>query len=282
MKAKKQDNERQGVLPDRNDLTDGTGQGENGIMFQLGNPVRTYKDRVFRMLFREKKEFLALYNAVNETSYEDTENMVVTTLENAIYIGMKNDVSYLLSDQLAVYEQQSTQNPNMPLRDLFYVANIYSNLVKQENLYGKKQVKIPEPKFIVFYNGKEERAIDSCIADGILEEFLRKNRAEVMSVSIFEYDEELHMRLERRDAKEEGIEEGIKIGKSAGEYLKLISLIRKKLKKNFSEKEIADLFEEDLELVQKICALLREHPEADDEQIYEQWYVQTGEKTFAY
>ncbi len=97
-------------------------------------PLRTYKDRLFRMLFKDKERFLELYNAMNDTSYDNPEDMIVTTLENAIYMGMKNDVSFLLYDQLLLYEHQSTKNPNMPLRDLFYVANVYSALLKDEDL----------------------------------------------------------------------------------------------------------------------------------------------------
>lgn len=119
-------------------------------------PFRTYKDRVFRMIFKEKKEFLELYNAMNGTDYKIPEDLIVTTLENAIYLGMKNDVSFLVYDQLALYEHQSTENPNMPLRNLMYVSSIYSELTKDANLYSTRLVKIPEPKFVVFYNGTEE------------------------------------------------------------------------------------------------------------------------------
>lgn len=82
--------------------------------------------------------------------------MIVTTLENAVYLGMKNDVSYLVYDQLSLYEHQSTDNPNMPLRNLLYVSEIYSSLISNENLYGTKLIKIPKPRFIVFYNGINE------------------------------------------------------------------------------------------------------------------------------
>lgn len=82
-------------------------------------PSRHYKDRVFRMLFKEKETLLELYNALNGSAYTDTSDMTVTTLENAVYIGMKNDVSFVFQDQLMIYEHQSTENPNMPLRNLF-------------------------------------------------------------------------------------------------------------------------------------------------------------------
>ena len=93
---------------------------------EVPNALVTHKDRVFRMIFRDKKEFLELYNAMNGTAYTNPEDLVVTTLENAIYMGLKNDISFLIYDQLALYEHQSTDNPNMPLRDLFYVSDIYS------------------------------------------------------------------------------------------------------------------------------------------------------------
>ena len=115
--------------------------------------ARNTKDRVFRLLFREKEELLSLYNAVNNTSYDNPDDLTVTTLENAIYITMKNDLSFLLYDNMMLYEHQSTDNPNIPLRDLFYVSSLYSGLVPPEKLYSSSRQLIPEPKFIVFYNG---------------------------------------------------------------------------------------------------------------------------------
>ena len=54
-----------------------------------------------------------------------------------------------------------------------------------------------------------ERAITECIAEGILREFLIKNRAEAKAVSIYEYSEEEHIRMEREDAFEDGRKFGI-------------------------------------------------------------------------
>lgn len=273
-------------------------------------PAYAYKDRVFRMIFKDRKNLLELYNAMNGTDYREPEELVVTTLENAVYLGMKNDVSFLLYDQLNLYEHQATKNPNMPLRNLFYVSNLYSNLTKDENLYGSRQVNIPEPRFIVFYNGLEtlperfdlklsdafqsgtgdpalelrtevwninfgcnkalmdrcgilrdyavfvskvrfycqghpfaeavERSIEECIKENVLTDFLRKNRAEVLSVSLFEYNEQQHIQMEREAAREdgrrEGIEEGIKEGIREG--------IRKGIKEGMKEgiKEGESLF----------------------------------------
>ncbi|MEI3178807.1 MAG: hypothetical protein V8S31_11315 [Lachnospiraceae bacterium] len=90
---------------------------------ETGNQVyRSYKDRLFRMVFREKKELLGLYNAVNGTSYTDPEALTVVTLENAIYMNMKNDLAVVMDFYMDLYEHQSTYNPNIPLRNLHYVA----------------------------------------------------------------------------------------------------------------------------------------------------------------
>ena len=72
--------------------------------------------------------------------------------------------------------------------------------VKFVDIVRKYQQEMPFPEAV-------EKAIDECIKKGILAEFLRKNRAEVLRVSIFEYDEEEHMRQEREESRQEGIEQ---------------------------------------------------------------------------
>ena len=76
----------------------------------FGYPNREYKDRVFRMLLKEPKVALEVYNAMNGTSYDNPDELIITTLENAVYLGMKNDVSFILGTQLVLYEHQSTPN----------------------------------------------------------------------------------------------------------------------------------------------------------------------------
>ena len=100
-----------------------TSPGHNGPAKPAAR--RDYKDSVFRMLFRDRTNLLSLYNAVNQTSYTDPEELAVITLENAVYMNMKNDVAFLMDFRLNLYEHQSTWNPNMPLRDLIYVAKEY-------------------------------------------------------------------------------------------------------------------------------------------------------------
>lgn len=118
---------------------------------------RNYKDTVFRMLYRDKKQLLELYNAVNGTNYTNTEDLTITTLENVIYMNVKNDVSCMIDMRMALYEHQSSVNPNLPLRDLLYVSKLYQTLIANKDLYSRKLIRIPTPKFITFYNGVEKQ-----------------------------------------------------------------------------------------------------------------------------
>ena len=123
---------------------------------ETGNQVyRSYKDRLFRMVFREKKELLGLYNAVNGTSYTDPEALTVVTLENAIYMNMKNDLAVVMDFYMDLYEHQSTYNPNIPLRNLHYVAKELRSWSGGRTIYGRQLVRIPTPRFFVFYNGRD-------------------------------------------------------------------------------------------------------------------------------
>ena len=77
---------------------------------------RTFKSTVFIMLFEDKENLLELYNAMTEKHYTDPELLEINTLENAIYMTMKNDISFLIDGRLPLYEHQSAYNPNLPLR----------------------------------------------------------------------------------------------------------------------------------------------------------------------
>ena len=249
-------------------------------------PHRNYKDTVFRMLFSDRKNLLSLYNAVSGAHYDDPEKLEIVTLENAIYMGMKNDLAFIIDTDLFLYEHQSTYNPNMPLRDLFYISSEYQKLVDKRSLYSSVLQKIPAPQFIVFYNGTEKKkdswvnhlseafenlsgapklelevltinineghnselmeqcqtlreyaqyvacvrryakefelneavklAVDECIRNNILSEFLRANKSEVIAMSIFEYDKEEEERKLRKAEYEAGVAAGMKDGMKAG------------------------------------------------------------------
>ena len=117
---------------------------------------RTFKSTVFIMLFEDKKNLLELYNAISGKHYTNPELLEINTLKNAIYMSIKNDVSFLIDGRLSLYEHQSTYNPNLPLRFLLYIANQYAGITKDVNLYGSRLVEIPTPEFIIFYNGKKD------------------------------------------------------------------------------------------------------------------------------
>lgn len=301
----------------------------------LGRAKREYKDSLFRMIFNDKEKLLNLYNAVNDTHYTNAEELQIVTLENAIYMNMKNDLAFLLNFRLNMYEHQATFNPNMPLRDLLYVAKEYEKLVADKSLYASTLVKIPTPCFIVFYNGtveqpeerilklsdsfeiptKEpalelkvimlninsgknskilsqcrllaeymqyvdrvrryalimdldeavEKAVTECIQEGVLAEFLTRYRAEAVSVSIFEYNEEKEIALIRQAEYDEGIKEGIK----EGELRLLIKMVCKKIEKGKDVGSILAEIEEDAGLLREIVDIAQGYaPIYDVEMIY--------------
>ena len=266
------------------------------------------------MLFEDRNNLLELYNGMSGKHYTNPELLEINTLENAIYMSIKNDISFLIDGRLSLYEHQSTYSPNLPLRFLFYISHLYSRMTKDDNLYGTKKVHIPEPEFVIFYNGREEmperqvlklsdmyttkdkqvrleleavmlnisgennhklkaachtlreyaiytdkirkyteimglsdaveRAIQECIEQGVLKDFLERHRTEAKAMSIFEYDQEKHMRQEREAAWEDGHLAGIEDG--------LKSQIEKKLAKGKTLTEIADELEETEERIREL------------------------------
>lgn len=119
---------------------------------------RKYRDLLFMHIFTDKKDLLNLYNALNGTNYTNPDDLEITTLDDVIYLSMKNDLAFIIFSTLNLYEHQSTYNPNMPLRGLLYFARMYDAYVTMHklNMYGKSMVKIPAPQFVVFYNGQED------------------------------------------------------------------------------------------------------------------------------
>ena len=92
-------------------------------MNNVSLPVnRIYKDRLYKMIFNDKSELLKLYNAINGTHYDDPAMLTITTLDNAIYMTMENDLSFIIDMRLALYEQQSTVNPNQPFKYLWLLC----------------------------------------------------------------------------------------------------------------------------------------------------------------
>lgn len=241
---------------------------------QTPNVNREYKDTVFRLLFSDREKALSLYNGINGTKYHDASMLQYNTLENAIYMNVHNDISFVIANRIQMYEHQSTVPVNMPLRDLFYIADILQKTVADKTIYDSKPLMIPNPDFVVFYNGRDKtgermelklsdnfliptdspklelkvtvlninkgmneqlkekcpdlkqymqyvdkvrkyskemelrdaviKAVDECIREDILKDFLMKQKAEVVKMSIYEFDEEREMRLIRESEREIG------------------------------------------------------------------------------
>lgn len=125
------------------------------IEYQNIHGNRNHKDSLFRKVFRKKKDLLALYNALNGTHYKNEDDLEINTLDNALYMSIKNDVSCIIGCTMNLYEHQSSYNPNMPLRGLIYFAQQYNIYMEKRklNLYSSTMQKIPTPRYIVFYNG---------------------------------------------------------------------------------------------------------------------------------
>ena len=127
---------------------------------ETGTVRRTYKDTVFRKIFNSKENLLALYNALNGTHYNNPEDIEIITLDNALFLKMKNDIAFLVStDQICLVEHSSTVCLNYPLRSLLYLTKEYQAILKQRNqdILSYTQVKIPTPRCIVLYNGPAQR-----------------------------------------------------------------------------------------------------------------------------
>ena len=237
---------------------------------------REYKSDVFGMLMEEPGYALEVYNALNQSDYRDPGLVEVCNLERGISLSVRNDAAFILDMNLSIYEHESTVCPNMPLRELIYVTNILEQWVRTQNIYGRRLVKIPLPRFAVFYNGAEEqperyqlklsdayanpvekpeleltctvyninpgknrkllskcpvlrqymlfigyvreylgkypekdlgkainKAIERCIREDVLREFLIRRRGEVTKVTQLDYTFDRRIELEREEAREE-------------------------------------------------------------------------------
>ena len=132
-----------------------------GVM-KLTETNRLYKDRVFKFIFGnpENKEWtLSLYNAVNGSNYSNPDDIQFNTIEDAVYMSMKNDVSFIILDEMNLWEHQSSFNPNMPMRFLTYGTQLYEKYTATSGYYkfSRKLQRLPKPHCICFYNGTEEQ-----------------------------------------------------------------------------------------------------------------------------
>ncbi len=274
------------------------------------SPQKKYKDTVFRMLFGKEERALSLYNGVNGTDYKDASSLQFNTLENAVFMNVKNDLSFVFASCVNLYEHQSTVPVNMPLRDLFYIADVWQKEFMNKSIYSTKRTVMPNPNFVVFYNGvkampeqmemklsdsyliatdepslelkvkvlninsgmneelKERcpelkqymqyidrirnyskemklkdaviKAVEECIRENILRDFLMEQKAEVVRMSIYEFDEEREMAIIRADERELGREEG----RTEGE--RRITVLYKCLLDDERTEDLRRAFEDDI------------------------------------
>ena len=134
---------------------------------------RKYKDSVFRMLFSEKDKLIELYNAIFDTEYTKDDSVDITTIEDVVFKTMKNDISFVIDGKFVLLvEHQSSINNNMCLRDFLYSAEVVRQMIDTNDLYKEKPVKIPNPKFVVLYNG--ERHMPSFDEQKLSDNFLKE------------------------------------------------------------------------------------------------------------
>ena len=177
---------REAVLERRRERAGVLIRGADGIRRFAGRYIkwtgyrkvrRSAKDRLFRFLFdKDREALLQLYNALNGTDYRDASALQVVTIESAVYVVMKNDLAFILAGTLNLYEHQSTYNSNMPVRFLIYLAEEYQKLIEQaeSSLYGTKQIPLPTPQCVVFYNGEKQAPEEEVLR--LSDAFINRNR----------------------------------------------------------------------------------------------------------
>ena len=123
------------------------------------NRNRNFKSSVFSLMMQDKVKALNVYNVLGNSHFDNPEDVEIITTDGGISLSVRNDASFIIGTDMNFYEHQSTYNPNMPMRSLIYCTDAIDRRIKEknENLYGHKQIKIPTPRFVVFYNGREKR-----------------------------------------------------------------------------------------------------------------------------
>ena len=229
----------------------------------------TYKDGVFRRLFNDKEKILELYNALTGENYPPDTDVKIVTLDNAVFGDMKDDLSFMIEDRFIILtEHQSTINPNMPVRELCYIAKQLEKLVFSKAIYSKRLIKLPTPEVYLFYNGAEdfpvsrEQKLSDAFAvkcDKISLELKVKvinvnydKGAEILSRcrSLNEYSKFMYMIRER-------LSEGIEVKSAIEESIRICmkeGILDEFLKKNGGD-IVSFLFEE---LTREECEQIRE------------------------
>ena len=116
---------------------------------------KKYRDSVFRDYFNDEERLLSLCNAILGTNYQNSEKLIINTLEGIFFDNQKNDISCVIENNfLVLIEHQTSVNNNMPFRCLSYVTELLNNLIEnKDRLYHKALIQFPRPKFFVLYDG---------------------------------------------------------------------------------------------------------------------------------
>ena len=192
-----------------------------------------YKDRVFKFIFgnpANKEWTLSLYNSVNGSNHSNPDDIRFNTIDDAVYMEMKNDVSFIILDEMNLWEHQSSFNPNMPMRFLSYGSRLYGEgdievRVTMLNInYGKNKDLMDTCRPLGEYAWLVDRvrhhqhvlrnfeaavdaAIDEMPEDFVIRAFLLANRAGVKAMFLTEYDKEREFELLRREERREASRE---------------------------------------------------------------------------
>ena len=196
---------------------------------------RNYKDTVFRRLFNTKEKLLELYNAIFGTDYKDWSAIKINTLDNILFMGMRNDISFVIYGVLVLLEHQSTINKNLAARMFLYLSKLYEKIIGEDDpnaLYKWNEVELPNPEFIVLYNGKEDFPKEEIInISAVFKNKDRKNRLD-MEVRVININKGVNPELESKC-------------KTLADYISLITKIR--------EYEKNHPLEEAIKLAVKYC-----------------------------
>ena len=116
------------------------------------------RDTVFCRFIGTESHLLEIFNAIRHTHYTDSSKVLITTLAGSFYSNIKNDISFMLDALIMMLiEHQTTLNPNMPVRLLGYVDELFKRYIEPEKrkIYSTELIKLPAPEFYVFYDGED-------------------------------------------------------------------------------------------------------------------------------
>lgn len=211
---------------------------------------RQYKDRLFRFLFGNeayKENTLSLYNAINGTHYDNVNDLTLITIDDFLYLGMRNDVSMLVGRDISLYEHQSTWNPNMPLRGLMYFSRVFARYVEENGLdmYRRTPVSLPAPQYVILYNGEEDHGERTTLRLSDLYQDRRIGAVEVLATVIdINYEENKQILLSCR---------------VLSEYAQLVAKVRDSQRRGSSLTEAIDAAVEDCISNGILAAVLKAH-----------------------